>query len=414
MKLRVGKKMIILATMLLCSVFTTEYGVLFAQQSINKLKKEQSNLKKKIKNTDAKLSETQRSTRQSLRELERLNADIVYRDLLIKRRSSEIENYNKEIEALNKNVSNLSVEYEKMREKYLDMLYYAYLTKSKQEQLLYVLSSRTFEEGYRRFYYLSNLASMRKEQSIALSKTKKDIQNKRDKVNNLKNKTKELLLKQEKEKEFSLFQKEKQNKLVKSLKNREQELKAELRKQQKASNQLNQKIQDLIAKQTAESAKKQKSKSAAKSGGYSMTQKEKVVAGGFAKNKGLLMWPTKGTITGKFGKHTHPVLKDVIVNNKGIYITAVPGSKASCIYDGVVSQCFSVPGSNNAVIVRHGNYLTVYANLTEMYVKKGDNVKRGTSIGKIYQDPDNKNNATLFFQIWKEKELLNPQSWLRK
>ena len=85
MKLRVGKKMIILAAMLLCSVFTTEYGVLFAQQSINKLKKEQSNLKKKIKNTDAKLSETQRSTRQSLRELERLNADIVYRDLLIKR-----------------------------------------------------------------------------------------------------------------------------------------------------------------------------------------------------------------------------------------------------------------------------------------------------------------------------------------
>ena len=139
--------MIILAAMLLCSVFTTEYGVLFAQQSINKLKKEQSNLKKKIKNTDAKLSETQRSTRQSLRELERLNADIVYRDLLIKRRSSEIENYNKEIEALNKNVSNLSVEYEKMREKYLDMLYYAYLTKSKQEQLLYVLSSRIFSEN---------------------------------------------------------------------------------------------------------------------------------------------------------------------------------------------------------------------------------------------------------------------------
>ena len=231
----------------------------------------------------------------------------------------------------------------------------------------------------------------------------------------LKNKTKELLLKQEKEKEFSLLQKGKQDKLVKSLKNREQELKAELRKQQKASNQLNKKIQDLIAKQTAEAAKKQKSKSqAAKGGGYAMTQKEKVVAGGFLKNKGLLMWPTKGTITGKFGKHAHPVLKDVVINNKGIYITAVPGSKANCIYDGVVSQCFSVPGSNNAVIVRHGNYLTVYANLTEMYVKKGDNIKRGAAIGKIYQDPDNKNKATLFFQIWKEKELLNPQLWLRK
>jgi len=413
--LKVGKITILVAIYLFGSVILPESGNLLAQQNINKLKKEQSNLKKKIKNTDAKLSETQRSTRQSLRELERLNADIEYRDLLIKRRSTEIENYNKEIESLNKNVANLSVEYQKMREKYLDMIYYAYLTKSKQEQMLYILSAKNFEEGYRRFYYLSNLASKRKEQSLALSRTKKEIQNKRDKVNSLKNKTKELLLKQEKEKEFSLLQKGKQDKLVKSLKNREQELKAELRKQQKASNQLNKKIQDLIAKQTAEAAKKQKSKSqAAKGGGYAMTQKEKVVAGGFLKNKGLLMWPTKGTITGKFGKHAHPVLKDVVINNKGIYITAVPGSKANCIYDGVGSQCFSVPGSNNAVIVRHGNYLTVYANLTEMYVKKGDNIKRGAAIGKIYQDPDNKNKATLFFQIWKEKELLNPQLWLRK
>ena len=215
--LKVGKITILVAIYLFGTVMLPESGDLLAQQNINKLKKEQSNLKKKIKNTDAKLSETQRSTRQSLRELERLNADIEYRDLLIKRRSAEIENYNKEIESLNKNVANLSVEYQKMREKYLDMIYYAYLTKSKQEQMLYILSAKNFEEGYRRFYYLSNLASKRKEQSLALSRTKKEIQNKRDKVNSLKNKTKELLLKQEKEKEFSLLQKGKQDKLVKSL-----------------------------------------------------------------------------------------------------------------------------------------------------------------------------------------------------
>jgi murein hydrolase activator len=107
-------------------------------------------------------------------------------------------------------------------------------------------------------------------------------------------------------------------------------------------------------------------------------------------------------------------LKDVTINNKGIYISAAPGSKATAVYDGTVSQCFSVPGGNNAVIVRHGIYLTVYANLTELYVKNGQNIKRGTPIGKIYRETDNRNKTTLFFQVWQEKTLLNPQVWLHK
>jgi septal ring factor EnvC (AmiA/AmiB activator) len=384
------------------------------KEDINALKNKQDKLKKQMQNTDKKLTETRRNTMQSLRELERLNEDIVYRDQIIKKQADELNRYSEQIDSLNVSIDKLSVEYDKMKKKQSDMIYYAFMTKNTQSDfIIYILSSKNFQEAYRRVIYLSNLATIRKEQSAELNKTKQDIQLRRDKVDRLKNTTKSLMAKQEKEKEFALYQKQKQDKLLVSLKAQEKLLKSELEKQQIASERLNQKIQNVIAQQAAAAKKRKKTQTTTKDG-YAMTREETTVAGGFEKNQGRLPWPVKGTITGSFGKQPHPVLKDVTVNNKGVYITAAPGSKATSVYDGTVSQCFSVPGNNNAVIVRHGNYLTVYANLTDIYVKSGAKIAKGAPIGKIYEDSDDKNKATLFFQVWKEKSLLNPQQWLKK
>ena len=378
------------------------------KEDINALKNKQDKLKKQMQNTDKKLTETRRNTMQSLRELERLNEDIVYRDQIIRKQADELNRYSDQIDSLTVSIDKLSVEYDKLKKKQSDMIYYAFMTKNTQSDcIIYILSSKNFQEAYRRVIYLSNLATIRKEQSAALNQTKQDIQVKRDKLDRLKTSTKSLMAKQEKEKEFALYQKQKQDKLLVSL------LKSELEKQQAASERLNQRIQNIISQQ-AEAAKKRKKTQPSSNGGYAMTREETTVAGGFEKNQGRLPWPVKGTITGSFGKQPHPVLKDVTVNNKGVYITAAPGSKATAVYDGTVSQCFSVPGNNNAVIIRHGNYLTVYANLTDIYVKSGTKIAKGAPIGKIYEDSDDKNKATLFFQVWKEKSLLNPQQWLKK
>lgn len=384
------------------------------KEDINSLKNKQSELKQQMQNTDKKLSETRKNTKQSLRELERLNEDIVYRDQIIKKQADELNRYSVQIDSLNGSINRLSDEYKSLKKKQSDMIYYAFMTNNTQSDfIIYILSSKNFQEAYRRVIYLSNLATMRKEQSAELNKTKQEIQERRDRVDVLKSRTKDLLAKQEKEKEFALYQKQKQDKLLVSLQAQEKLLKSELQKQQKASEQLNEKIQKIIAQQ-AEAAKKRTQTKTTTQGGYAMTKEETTVAGGFEKNKGLLPWPAKGNITGSFGKQPHPVLKDVTVNNKGIYITSAPGSKATAVYDGTVSQCFSVPGNNNAVIIRHGNFLTVYANLTDIYVKSGSKVAKGTPIGKIYEDSEDKNKATLFFQVWKEKNLLNPQQWLKK
>lgn len=403
-------------------------GEVFAQ-SIKTLKEKEKKLKNQMSSTDKKLSATQKSAKQGLQELERLNADIEYRDMLIDRRSREILGFTHQIDSLNRSISALSEKYDIKRKKYADMIYYAYITKSQQDKFLYILASKSFQEGYRRFQYLSSLAELRKQQSITLSKTRQDIQAKRDKVNLLKEKTEGLLKEQEKEKEYALFQKNEKSKLVASLRTKEKELKEELRRQQVAADNLNKKIQDMVAKQAAAAAERARKQAAQKkktttqsktttttsktTSSYALSNEESVIAGGFEKNKGLLPWPVKGVITGKFGNQPHPVLKDVVVNNKGVYITAsVQGAKALSVYNGVVSQCFSVPGGNNAVIVRHGNYLTVYANLTQIYVKNGQKITKGTPIGKIYQETNSK--TVLFFQVWKEKTLLNPQLWLKK
>lgn len=384
------------------------------KEDIKALKNKQDKLKRDMQNTDKKLSETRRNTMQSLRELERLNEDIIYRDQIIKKQADELNRYTDQIDSLNASIDKLSVEYDKLKKKQSDMIYYAFMTKNTQSDfIIYILSSKDFQEAYRRVIYLSNLATIRKEQSAELNRTKHDIQVRRDKVDKLKSTTKSLMAKQEKEKEFALYQKQKQDKLLVSLKAQEKLLKNELEKQQLASERLNQKIQNIISQQ-AEAAKKRKKTQSTTKDGYAMTKEETTVAGGFEKNQGKLPWPVKGTITGNFGKQPHPVLKDVTVNNKGIYITAAPGSKATAVYDGTVSQCFSVPGNNNAVIIRHGNFLTVYANLTDIYVKSGTKIAKGAPIGKIYEDSDDKNKATLFFQVWKEKSLLNPQQWLKR
>ena len=139
------------------------------------------------------------------------------------------------------------------------------------------------------------------------------------------------------------------------------------------------------------------------------------MGGNFEANRGRLPWPVaSGVVTGKFGIHPHPVLKAVTTNNKGIYIQTTAGSDARAVYDGVVTQCFAIPGNNNAVIVRHGVYRTVYANLTALYVKEGDKLTAKQRIGKVYTDDLHGNKTELYFQLWKEKTLLNPEPWLAK
>lgn len=383
------------------------------EESISTLKDKQSQVTKEMKKIDESLSKTRLTTKQTLSEIERLNEDIRKRSAVIAKQSKEIAALNKNIEEMNHEIHKMEVEYNLMKQKYVDLIYHAYLKNNSHSRLMFILSASSFQESYRRFNYLQQFASLRRKQAEDIESSRIELNTKKEEVEKTKQLSEELLEEREKEQKLLVEEKQKQNALVASLQQREKELKKELAEQQKVAEQLNKKIQELIEKEAREAEKRRQAQAATK-GGYAMTKEEKVISGGFEKNKGILMWPVNGRITGKFGVQPHPVLKHVTTNNKGIYITAPKGSEASAIYDGIVTQCFSIPGSNNAVIIRHGNYLTVYANLTTLYVKAGDKIERTKKIGKIYEDAENDNKATLLFQVWKEKDILNPEVWLRK
>ncbi|MCQ2194405.1 MAG: peptidoglycan DD-metalloendopeptidase family protein [Paludibacteraceae bacterium] len=386
-------------------------------ETLKDLKNKQSSVDKNVKKIDKSLAETRQSTRQSLKQLEQINSDI-------KRRNEQIETQGKEIMALdtritemNRNLGTMQNEYAYMKEKYVQLIYHAYVKQKAQDKLLFVLSAPSFHEAYMRFNYINKFATLRREQAEALERSRVELDIKKQEIESTKRQSEKLLRSQESEQKQLLVEKQKQNEMVASLKKQEKELVKELQDQQRISDQLNKRIQDLIAKQAQESATREKKKQATQpttKGGYAMTQTEKVVSGGFEKKQGSLPWPVNGTVVGHFGKQQHPVLKHVTTDNKGIYISSPKGSEATLVHDGVVTTCFAVPGNNNAIIVRHGNFLTVYSNLTKVYVKTGDNLKSGHKLGKIYEDPDDKYKATLFFQIWKEKDLQNPERWLKK
>ena len=135
----------------------------------------------------------------------------------------------------------------------------------------------------------------------------------------------------------------------------------------------------------------------------------------FEQNKNRLPWPVeRGIITEHFGIHKHPVLSNVEIRNNGINIATEIGAKVRTVFNGEVSRVFGISGGNTAVIIRHGNYLTVYSNLREVVVKKGDLVSTKQTIGTVFTDTADGNKSILKFQIWRENTKLDPEQWIVK
>ena len=211
------------------------------------------------------------------------------------------------------------------------------------------------------------------------------------------------------------------------------QLQAQLREKQKQADQLNRMIEKQIAEEIAQAERERKAREAAArknkkgdtttpleerkadvKGGYAMTKEEKALSNYFSENRGRLPYPVTGSshrIIAPFGEHQHAALEHVRTNNNGIDILASTGAEARAVFNGVVTRVFTIPGFNNSIIIRHGNYLTVYSNLSQVYVKAGDKVSTRQKIGKIFLDPSD-NTTVLHFQLWKEKSKQDPEPWL--
>lgn len=378
-------------------------GLASQAQSIEALKAQKEKTAKEISYTNKLLNETGKSTQASLNKLSLIGQQIELRHKMI-------DSYNSELSILEQSILDnieviqiLEADLEKIKQDYAALLQQTYRNMGSVNQLLFVLSSESFNQAYKRLLYTRQLAQFRQQQAKLIQEIQAIMIKKVEDLSTRKTQQSRVL--NQKMSEFTRLNQEKdeQSKYYSQLKNKERELRTLLDKQRA----IEQNLQNEIEKMIAEEARKNKS--------TPITTEDRALSDNFEKNKGRFPWPTQqGVITDRFGEHAHPVMKNLIIKNNGVDITTNPGEKARSIFNGTVSKVFLVPGSNSAVIIRHGQYISVYANLREVYVKQGDAVKTKQDIGLIFSDKEENNKTVLKFQIWRGNVKLNPEDWISR
>ncbi len=369
-------------------------------ESVKSLQKKQQDLQKQIEQTNQMLQQTKKNETSTLNKLQLLSKNIKTQKQLINTLGSEIEALDGEMARLGRTRDSLQTNLEAYKEDYAHMVRESHYAQMQQSPLLFVLSADGFQQMVRRAFYMQEVAQYRREQvaRIEHTQTEIDIQNTALQEHR---KDKEKTLETRKRQQDNLARDEKKHKnMLSQLKKQEKDLGAKLKKQQRQVAQLNRKIDEMVRKQTATKT--------------TLTKEQKLVAGGFEQNKGKLPWPVeKGYISGYFGKQQHPVYEHVVTDNKGIYLQTTAGAAARAVYKGEVTSCFLV-GNTYAVIIQHGNYRTVYSNLSKLNVKQGDKVETKQKIGTIYSDPEQDNKTELYFQVYKDRTILDPSQWIAR
>jgi septal ring factor EnvC (AmiA/AmiB activator) len=259
---------------------------------------------------------------------------------------------------------------------------------------MFLFSAEHFREAYLRYRLFKEYSRYRQKQGEILIESQNKVRGLVSQIKLQKNEKQAVL--DNIEKEISALQnsRSRKNNVVTKLQKEEQWLQRTLKEKEAIAHELDQKIMDLIA------ADKNKSVDA-------------VESADFAERMGQLMWPIqKGVVINSFGKHAHPVLSKVTINNNGVDIQASNRVDVFCVHSGVVSTIVGIPGLNKAVIVRHGKFLTVYANLVSVSVSKGDLIDAGQVVGRISQESGDMQNV-LHFEIWEENRKLDPEQWMK-
>ncbi len=386
----------------------------YSQQDKVKLQEKKTKIEEEINFTNKLLNETKKSRQTSLNQLIILKKQIGQRQELINTINLEIDDLEKEITSDKKKINELSGDLEELKEEYAKMIYYAYLNRSSYKRLMFIFSSEDFNQAYQRLKYFQQYTSFRKNQVREIQETQEELNQKIALREQQKESKKNLLSNKAKENQKLTREKDEKNNTVVLLQRKEKDLKKALREKEKAARKLQAAIEKIIAEEirlAAERANKA-GKGTSRLTSIALTPEEMELSNTFSSNQGKLPWPSeRGIISGTFGEHAHPVLKGIKTKNNGVDILTNDGALARSIYNGVVTSVMSIPNYNNVVIIRHGEYLSVYSNLKEVYVKRGDEVEIKDNIGKVYTDPG-ESKTELHFELWKGKTLLNPELWL--
>ena len=402
---------------------------------IKELEKKRGELQKQISQSETLLQSTKKDVGSQLNSLDLLNNQIEERRKYIRAIESDIHTLDHELTKLQRQLNKMNKELKDRKKKYETSVQYMYKNRSIQEKLLFIFSAQTLSQTYRRMRYVREYAAFQRLQGEEIKKKQEQIHRKRNELSATRTAKTKLLKQGETEKEKLEKQEKDRKNLLGSLQKKQKGIQNELAKQRKLANKLNAQIDRLIEieiekarKRAEEEARREaakKSKETAATTGkkptgkeapierYSLSKADRQLSGSFEKNKGLLPVPITGPyiVVSHYGQYAVSGLKNVKLDNKGIDIQGKSGAMARAIFDGEVSAIFRYSNGLTGVLVRHGNYISVYCNLTSVSVSKGQKVSTKDPIGKIYSTDG---RAILHFQLRKETAKLNPESWIDK
>ncbi|MCF8275360.1 MAG: peptidoglycan DD-metalloendopeptidase family protein [Flavobacteriales bacterium] len=383
-------------------------------QNKTELEQQKKQLLKDIEFTNKLLNETEANKKATLNELNLLSTKINKRQQLINTILREVDFIEAQIDETKGVVKSLEDDLKRLKDEYAQMLYHAYKNQSQYDRLMFILSSEDFNQAYKRVKYFQQYAKHRQQQVEAIDATRKALESRTEELADKKLKMAYLVEDKEKEKIQLSTEKEEQDKMVISLKQKEGQLRKDLKVKERDAK----KLESAIARIIEEEIRKAKAKAAKDNtttttkSGFALTPKELELSGQFSGDIGKLPWPSeRGIITSTFGEHAHPTLRDIKIENNGIDITTDKDTKARAVYEGTVSAVVSIPGAHKAVILRHGEFLSVYANLEDVLVKMGDKVSVKQDLGSVVTSRED-GKTILHFEIWKGAMKLDPSKWI--
>ena len=392
-------KLIIMSLLLL----SMTVGV--SAQNTKEYEQRKAKLEKEIAIIDKQLAENSSKSSSLTADLFLIRKNIANRKELVAESDRRIKKLNDQIYLMQKEINRMQARIDTLSAHYSKLVLSAYKNRDARVWYMYMFASENIGQAFRRFGYFRNLSSQLNQDAKRIREEKARLEEEKAKLNVLKSEAQAIRKERAAEHDRLAKEERKADNVVKQLKKDRKKYQNQLAAKRKEVNALNREIERLISE--------------AVGGGKSSTgkiSKTKVpvdmkLDAEFSKNKGKLPWPVDGPVVGRFGKHYHPVYKNLeLPPNNGVDIAVSKGTKVQAVFDGVVKQVIAMPGYNQCVLVQHGNYFTFYCKLGSVSVKAGDKVKTGQALGVI----DTINGQTqLHFQVWQGTKAQNPENWLR-
>jgi len=404
MKIKVLLRHVFFAGFLLSSL----HG--FSQENKREeLEQRRLDLQQEIKRINSLRTSNLKKEKSILTEVEDLDQQIRSTEKLIRVTNQQANLLTREINTNQNRIGTLRKELEQLKEDYSKMIRKSYKSKSQQSRIMFLLSSENFLQAYKRLQYMKQYANYRHQQGEEIQLRTEELQKLNQSLAEQKKTKDRLIVENRKTRALLEDSRKEQQSLMAEVRKKEGQFASQLKKKQQEINAIDREIERIIAEAIAANNKAEGSTSRSV---FKLTPEAKALAADFEKNKGKLPWPVRtGTVVLRFGTQPHPIVKTATMNSNGVRIATDPNSKARAVFGGTVSEIIAVKGSSLMVMVRHGDYITIYNHLDSVDVRKGQQVALGQDLGSIAINKTD-GRTTLYFVMYKNNQKLNPEEWI--